>query len=51
MAATQMRLDAAGGLAPALGAMLKHTTTSIPAQKLRRWLLTDAMTPELLHRH
>jgi hypothetical protein len=38
-------------LAPALRAMLEYATTSMPAQKLRRWPLTDAMTPELLRRH
>jgi hypothetical protein len=31
--------------------MLKHATTSMLVQKLRRWPLTDAMTPKLLHRH
>jgi hypothetical protein len=31
--------------------MLKHATTSMSAQKLCQWPLTDAMTPELLCRH
>jgi hypothetical protein len=34
-----------------LGAPLKHATTSMPAQKLWRWPLTDAMTPELLRQY
>jgi hypothetical protein len=46
-----MQLDTAGGLAPALDATLKHETTSMPAQKLRRQPLTDATTPELLRQH
>jgi hypothetical protein len=51
MTATQMRLDAAGGLAPALGATLKHNMTSMPVQMLRRFALIDAMMPELLRGH
>jgi hypothetical protein len=38
-------------LAPALGATLKHTSPSMPAQKLWRWPLTDETMPELLRRH
>jgi hypothetical protein len=34
-----------------MGAMLKHATTSMSAQKLGRWPLTDATAPELLRRH
>jgi hypothetical protein len=51
MAATHMQLDAADGLVPTLGAMLKHAMSSMLAQKLRRWPLTDATTSELLRRH
>jgi hypothetical protein len=32
-------------------ATLEHATTSMLAQKLRHWPLTDAMAPELLRRH
>jgi hypothetical protein len=38
-------------LAPAPGVTLEHATTSMPAHKLKRWPLTDAMTPELLRWH
>jgi hypothetical protein len=30
---------------------MEYATTSMPAQKLGRWPLTDTMKPELLHRH
>jgi hypothetical protein len=38
-------------LATALRATLEHAMASMPAQKLRRWPLTDAMAPELLRRY
>jgi hypothetical protein len=38
-------------LAPVLHATLEHATTSMPAQKLGRWPVTDTTAPALLRRH